>query len=213
MRVKKIGHCCIVIEIDNKRILFDPGAFSTGQEEERDICAVIITHEHEDHFHIGSLKKILAANPQAIVVTNQSVGKLLEENGIHYIKVEDSQSENVNGILIEGFGTVHALIYDLIPPVANTGYFIDNKFFFPGDAFYNPGKQVEVLALPVEGPWMKLSEALDYLKLVKPVNCFNVHDGQITPERATLLHKLPKDVSSQLGINFTYLGEGESVEF
>lgn len=203
----------MVVETNGKRVLFDPGAFSIGQEEETNLCAVIITHEHADHFHIESLKTVLLKNPEAIVVTNGAVGKLLEEAGIPYKKVEDGQTENINGTLIEGYGTVHALIYELIPPVINTGYFIDNKFYFPGDAFYNPGKRVEVLALPVAGPWMKMSEALDYLKLVKPNNCFNVHDGQIKAERSTMLHKLPKDVCNGLGINFVYMGDGDEAEF
>jgi L-ascorbate metabolism protein UlaG (beta-lactamase superfamily) len=213
MKIKKIGHCCLVIEINGKKIMTDPGAYSAGQENERDLCAILITHEHADHFHIGSLKRVLEANPEAVVVTNESVGVHLREAGIPFTKIEDSETESVNGILIEGYGLVHAHIYDTIPPLQNTGYFIDNRFFYPGDAFYNPSKQVEILALPMAGPWMKLAEALDYLKFVHPKACFNVHDALMIPERSLMLRKLPEEVCRETGSTFVYLKDGQEAEF
>src|SRR3989338_9761569 len=93
MRITKLGHCCLVVEItpllskptvlhllrENKpvRIMTDPGAWSTRQNEEKGIDYIFITHEHQDHFHIESLKKVLANNPKAKVITNKGVGSSL----------------------------------------------------------------------------------------------------------------------------------------
>jgi L-ascorbate metabolism protein UlaG (beta-lactamase superfamily) len=63
----------------------------------------------------------------------------------------------------------------------NTGYMVAEKFYFPGDNFHNPGKPVDVLALPVAGPWMKMSEAIDFAKQIKARTAFGVHDGMIQP--------------------------------
>lgn len=212
MKIKKIGHCCLVIDIRGNRIMTDPGEWSAGEESETNLCAVVITHEHADHFHIESLKGVLAKNPQAIVVTNAAVGKLLEAESIPYKKIEDGETHMVNGVLIEGYGLVHALIHDSIPPIQNTGYFFDNAFYYPGDAFYSPGKEVGVLALPVAGPWMKISEAVDFAVLVKPKKCIPVHDGGIHPERLGPIHALPARELAKAGCEFVALKEGEEVE-
>ena len=59
MKIKKLGHCCLVIETNGKRIMTDPGSFTDKQTEEQNIDLILITHEHSDHFHIESLKKVL----------------------------------------------------------------------------------------------------------------------------------------------------------
>lgn len=179
MRITKLGHCCLEIEEQGLTILTDPGAYSTRQNEAKNIDVILITHEHPDHLHIDSLKAVLQNNPKAQVITNREVGKLLHAEGIPYELLEDRQRKTVSGILLEGFGEKHATIYQDFGQVVNTGYFIANRFFYPGDAFCNPEKPVEILALPVSGPWMKISEAIDYAKLLRPKVCFPVHDGML----------------------------------
>jgi len=189
----------------------DPGAWSTRQNEERNIDYVFITHEHQDHFHLESLKVVLKNNPKAKIVTNRGVGKLLEKEGIGYELLEDKQSKTVSGVLLEGFGEKHAVIYQDFGQVQNTGYFIANRFFYPGDAFYNPGKPVEILALPVAGPWLKISEVIDYAKLLKPKICFPVHDGMLKylgPTRGVTTKYL-----SESGIEFRDAIEGAVFSF
>lgn len=183
MKITKLGHCALVLEIDGVKILTDPGSYTVeAQGVQANINVILITHEHQDHFHVGSIKKVLANNPSAVVVTNSAVGKLLAAEGVAHTQVGDGESTVMKGVVIEGFGKDHALVY---PPtmglVENTGYFVANKFYFPGDNFYNPGKKVDVLALPVAGPWMKMADAIDCAKDIKPRVAFGVHDGMILP--------------------------------
>ncbi|HBV01227.1 MAG TPA: hypothetical protein DEF00_02395 [Candidatus Taylorbacteria bacterium] len=211
MNITKLGHCCMVIEEAGVRIMTDPGAYSTLQDEARNIDYIFITHEHQDHFHLESLKVVLKNNPKAKIVTNRGVGKLLEKEGIGYELLEDKQSKTVSGVLLEGFGEKHAVIYQDFGQVQNTGYFIANRFFYPGDAFYNPGKPVEILALPVAGPWLKISEVIDYAKLLKPKICFPVHDGMLKylgPTRGVTTKYL-----SESGIEFRDAIEGAVFSF
>ncbi len=203
MKITKFGHCYLLIEENGVRILTDPGTYSTQQNAVKNINFVLITHEHADHFHIDSLKTLLKNNPQARVITNKSVGVLLEKEGIVFDIVEDGQSFDANGVSIEGFGKDHALMHTSIPPIQNVGYFIANKLFYPGDAFTNPRKHVEVLALPVAGPWMKLLEAIDYALELKPKTCFPVHDGILKQPGST--HALPPKVLEPKGIKFVTL--------
>ena len=186
MKITKYGHCCLLIEVEGVRILTDPGSYSEGYQQLENLDAVLITHEHPDHLHVDSLKEVLANNPNCAVISNRGVGKLLDEASIAYTVVADGETSLVKEILIEGLGTEHALIYPGLPQVENTGYFIAKTLFYPGDAFYNPQRPVKILALPVAGPWLKISEVIDYALTVKPTTCIPVHDG------------------TQKGPNFTY---------
>lgn len=213
MKIKKLGHCCFVAEINGTRIMTDPSNFDYGGNSvsERNISAIIITHEHADHLHIDTLKEILKNNKDAIVISNTAVGKLLSEAGIGYVKVEDGESYDLNGIFIKGFGDVHAQIYEEYGQVQNTGYMI-NALCYPGDAFNLPNEKVDILALPVLGPWMKMKEAIDYAKELKPRICFPVHDGPLKPF-ATFIYGIPNHFLSKSGIEFKKMEIGAEAEF
>ncbi|TSC66134.1 MAG: beta-lactamase domain-containing protein [Candidatus Berkelbacteria bacterium Gr01-1014_85] len=211
MKITKFGHCCLLIEVGGVKILTDPGIYSTQQTEVKNIDFVLITHEHADHLHIDSLKELLKNNPQTEVITNKSVGVLLEINQISFTLVEDGQSSSMQGVLIEGFGNDHALMHPLISPIQNTGYLIANKLFYPGDSLTIPEKPVEILALPVAGPWMKLSEAIDYALEVKPKTCFPVHEGILKQPGST--HFIPPSLLVPKGIQFIVLEIDKEYEF
>lgn len=180
MKVTKLGHCCMLLEIDGLRILTDPGGWSGFKQDElREIDLVLLTHEHGDHFHLDSLKRILNNNPQLQVITNTSVGKLLQDQAIEFAKLEQGETNAFAGVQIEGFGDKHEEIYGDYGQVQNTGYFVANKFFYPGDAFINPHKPVELLALPVAGPWLKSKEVIAYAQELRPTHAFPVHDGML----------------------------------
>jgi L-ascorbate metabolism protein UlaG (beta-lactamase superfamily) len=195
MKIYKIGHCCLTIETSGKRIMTDPGSYSTNQDREKEIDVVLITHEHSDHFHIESLKKVLENNPQAKIITNMSVGKLLEAEGIAYEILEDGGSRMEGEVLIEGLGEQHIEIYKTWERVQNTGYFI------------NPGKDVDILALPVAGPWAKISDAVDYALLIKPRVAFPVHDAGL--KNPGMAHRVPSKVLPENGIEFVPMLEGD----
>jgi L-ascorbate metabolism protein UlaG (beta-lactamase superfamily) len=103
-------------------------------------------------------------------------------------------------------------VYDTVKPVLNTAYFFDDKLFYPGDAFLDPEREVEILALPVAGPWMKIREAIEYALKIKPKNVFPVHDGMLQAGKFGPVHVLTEKILMANGINFKPLNEGESLE-
>ncbi len=210
MKITKFGHCCLLIEEKGVRIITDPGIFSSAQNEVEDIHLILITHEHPDHFHIDSVKEIIKHNPKAQVITNASVGALLAKEGLAFSTLEDGQFIERHGVLLEAHGNTHALLHTSLSPVQNTGYCIANKLFYPGDAFTNPGEQIEILALPVAGPWLKLSEAVDYALELKPKLCFPVHEGAL--QNPGTVHSIPPQILEPQGIQFTVLEIGKEVE-
>ena len=171
-----------MLEVEGLKIITDPGAFTIeAQEKQENIDIVLLTHEHGDHLHAESLKNILEKNPNAHVVSNAPVAALLHEQGIEATHIGGGEHAEVKGIKIEGFGTEHAEIFESFGQVENTGYFVGEKFYFPGDSFFNPKKTIDVLALPVAGPWMRIGHAVKYLQETKPRIAFGVHDGIMQP--------------------------------
>lgn len=211
MRITKFGHCCLLVEIDGLRILTDPGMFSSSQNEAKDVDVVLITHEHGDHYHVPSVQAILKNNPGAVVVTNAAVGKLLADIGVAFEKVEEGKSTEKKGVRIEGYGNEHAAFYETIPNVQNTGYVIGEKLCFPGDSFAVPPRPVETLALPIAGPWMKFSEAVDFARATKAKTCFPVHEAIMVSADFIVQRMAP--LLATFGVELRDLKPGETKEF
>jgi L-ascorbate metabolism protein UlaG (beta-lactamase superfamily) len=171
----------------------------------------LITHEHQDHLHIDSLKIVLKNNPDAKIFTNNGVAKLLDKEHIKYEIIDDKKTVKAKNVLIEGIGKKHAEIYKTLPSVENTGYFIAGRLFYPGDAFYNPKRPVEILALPVAGPWMKISEAIDYALEIKPKFAFPVHDGMLIQQGKGPFKWLGETILGPAGIKIIQMEENKEI--
>jgi L-ascorbate metabolism protein UlaG (beta-lactamase superfamily) len=213
MQITKLGHCCLVLDIEGVKILTDPGMFSTTQDSLTGLHILLITHEHGDHYHVDSVKAIVKNNPGIDVVTNKAVAALIQKEGIecNLHTVGDGESITLHDVPIEGFGTKHAVIYGDMGNVENTGYMVADKFYFPGDNFHSPEKPVDVLALPTAGPWMKMSEAVDFAKLIKPRVAFGVHDAILVPGFRGFAANLMKNFVPE--VEYVTLADGETRDF
>ncbi|HEY4511712.1 MAG TPA: MBL fold metallo-hydrolase [Candidatus Paceibacterota bacterium] len=210
MKITKFRHCCLLIETKSKRILTDPGSYTVEAHSAlTNIDYVLFTHEHQDHYHLDSLKVILKNNPKALVYSNNSVSDLLTKENISHTKIVHEENFTLGEMLVVGIGEKHAMMHSSIPSSSNMGFFIDGRLWYPGDAFTDPKRIVEILALPVSGPWMKLSEAIDYALLLKPKVAFPVHDGT----RFGSAHVLPVKILPQHNIEFVPMVEGDIKEF
>ena len=212
MKVTKYGHCALLIEIDGVRFLTDPGSFSSGFDELTNLDAIVITHEHQDHYHVPSLKAVLAKNPKAIVISNSAVHKLCVIEGIETKIVDEGGNFEVGGVTIEGKGSEHAEIFGEFGRVMNTGYFFGDKLFYPGDAFTNPEREVEGLVVPVAGPWMALKEAIIYARAAKSQFTIPVHDALLSDLGRELHYRL-FEMLTKGHSKFVPLENGKAQEF
>ena len=212
MKVTKLGHCCLLIEIQGVLFLTDPGNYTTAQNAVTGIHFIVISHEHTDHLHIESLNVVLKNNPNAQIITNTSVGAILEKESIPFIKVSDGDTHICNNVPLTGHGLKHAPIYKDYEQVENTGYLFAKKLYYPGDAFHNPGVPVDILAFPVTGPWCNISDAMEYVINVKPRIAFPVHDANLVRQNGITV-RLPNIFLPQAGIKFQVLELGKETEF
>jgi L-ascorbate metabolism protein UlaG (beta-lactamase superfamily) len=85
------------------------------------------------------------------------------------------------GTTVDVVGGLHAAVYGDVPGCTNSAYVVDaGAFVHPGDSFFVPPYEVDVLAVAVDGPWLKLSEAVDYVRTVSPRVAVPVHEGETT---------------------------------
>jgi L-ascorbate metabolism protein UlaG (beta-lactamase superfamily) len=176
MRLTKLEHACVRLEKDGAVLVLDPGVW-TGPEALEGAGAVLITHEHFDHLNADALRAELAANPALHVWANASVaGQFAEFPGrVHAVSHGDTFV--AEGFDVAVYGEEHALLHQDIPLVANTGFMIDGEVFHPGDALTIPEDRVATLLLPVNAPWLKLSEMIDYARAVDAQRGYAIHDG------------------------------------
>lgn len=191
----------------------DPGSYTIQEQSlEKNIDIILITHEHPDHLHLESLKEVLNNNSSVKIITNASVGKILDQESIKYEVLENKVSKEFLGIELEAHDCKHEEIFEEFGQVENTAYFINKRLFYPGDAFYNPEKPVEILAWPVAGPWTKVKDSMKYVFEIKPQICFPVHDGMLDPNFGTC-HKVPAVALPKMGIKFRTFEENKEEEF
>jgi L-ascorbate metabolism protein UlaG (beta-lactamase superfamily) len=172
------------------RLLFDPGTFSHGFEGVTGLSAILITHQHPDHADPQRLPALVEANPQAALYADPQTAGLL---GGNWQPVEVGDELSLDGLTIRGVGGRHAVIHPEIPVIDNISYLVGDdehpaRLMHPGDALFVPGEPVEVLATPAAAPWLKISEAVDYLRAVAPRHAVPIHQGIIAAQALPIFY-------------------------
>ncbi|MGH3992682.1 MAG: MBL fold metallo-hydrolase [Pseudonocardiaceae bacterium] len=185
MQIIHFGQSCVLAEAGPARLLFDPGVYSCGFEELTGLDAILVTHLHPDHLDIDRLPALMAANPAAELVVDTGSAELLAGTGIAHRVVRPGDRLKVVGTTVEVIGGDHGVIHPDIPVVPNNGYLIDSgAILHPGDSFTLPDCDVDVLLVPTAAPWLKLSEAVDYLRAVDPGLAVPIHQALLArPEK------------------------------
>jgi L-ascorbate metabolism protein UlaG (beta-lactamase superfamily) len=184
MELTHFGHSCLLADFGVARLLFDPGNFSHGFEGITGLSAILLTHQHPDHADPQRLPALVEANPQAALYADPQTAAML---GGDWQAVHVGDELTVDGLRIRGVGGRHAVIHPDIPMIDNMSYLVGDdehpaKLMHPGDALFVPGEPVQVLATPAAAPWLKISEAVDYLRAVSPDHAVPIHQGIIAPE-------------------------------
>lgn len=212
MKLTKYGHSCLLLEESGARILIDPGVFSRGFESQTGVNAVLITHQHPDHLAPDNLVSLLSNNPDVLVYADEGSAEVLKQD-TRLPKVQTVRAGDrfeIAGVEIAVEGADHALIHPDISGIPNVGYRIADRFFYPGDAFTTPAAPVEVLALPLGAPWLKVAEVVEYLRLVRPKIAVPVHDAVLAmPD----MHEgIIRRLTAHQGTELRVVPNGDSIE-
>lgn len=192
MQLTHFGHSCLLASFEGQpgdgidgatTVLFDPGNFSHGFEGITGLSAILITHQHPDHADTARLPALIEANPQAALYADPQTAAQL---GAPWQAVQVGDTLSVGHLTVRGVGGTHAVIHPEIPVIDNISYLIGDgehpaRLMHPGDALFVPGEPVDVLATPAAAPWMKISEAVDYLRAVAPTHAVPIHQAIVDP--------------------------------
>jgi L-ascorbate metabolism protein UlaG (beta-lactamase superfamily) len=176
MRITKFEHACVRLEHDGTVVVIDPGVF-TRPEALDGADAVLITHEHPDHYHPDHL-----AGCDAAVHTIAAVAARIREDDpavAERVTVVGPDERFDVGVPVRAVGELHAVIHPELPRFHNSGYVVelgDTAVYHPGDALTVPSEDVDVLCLPVSAPWLKASEAIDFAREVAAPRSVAIHD-------------------------------------
>ena len=212
MRITKFGHACIRIEHDGTTLVLDPGMF-TDPEALDGADAVLITHEHADHYSPD-----LLGRSDAPVFTIDAVAAKIREDapevGERITVVSPGQSFEAAGVPVTAVGDMHALIHDEIPRIHNTGYRIEvdgQRLFHPGDAITETDQQVDVLFVPVSAPWAAARELIDFARAVKAPRNVAIHDRVYSEAGSAIFDSQINLFLPKAGQEYTRLQDGQDL--
>lgn len=211
MRITKLEHAALILEEAGHRLVIDPGGLTNPVLGVTNVDAVVITHEHADHWTADQLHRITDANPGIPIYGPSGVARAAE--GIDITVVAPGETVEVAAWTLRFFGGNHAIIHASIPIVENVGVLVNGRFYYPGDSFYVPlGVQVETLAAPAGAPWLKVGEAIDFVTQVAPKRAFGTHDGVLSAAGIGLVHDRLKAATEAKGGEYFPLKPEESIE-
>ncbi|HYN92545.1 MAG TPA: MBL fold metallo-hydrolase [Pilimelia sp.] len=209
MRVVKYGHSCVRVERDGAVLVVDPGGFSEAAALDG-VDAVLITHEHADHLDIAKLADALAKRPAVSVHTHADVLPKLDALRGVVTTVAAGEEFRAAGFAVRAYGGWHAEIHPDIPRVANLGFLVEESLYHPGDSFDVPiGATVETLFVPISAPWLKVSEAVDFVRAVAPRRAYALHDCLLSDAGFALTDR---NMSLLSRCDYARLATGEAVE-
>ena len=211
MRITKLEHAALILESAGRRLIVDPGGLTNPILGITDVDAVVITHEHADHWTTDQLQRIKDLNPGVAVYGPSGVVRAATDDEI--TTVVPGETVEVAAWTLRFFGGNHALIHPSIPIVENVGVLINDLLYYPGDSFYVPiGVKVDTLAAPAGAPWMKVSEGMDYISQIAPKRAFGTHDGVLSAAGIGLVNDRFRAVTEAGGGEYFPLKPGEFIE-
>ncbi|MCP2259339.1 L-ascorbate metabolism protein UlaG, beta-lactamase superfamily [Streptoalloteichus tenebrarius] len=210
MRIVHFGHACVLLETGSARLLLDPGTLASGFETVRGLDAILFTHQHHDHLDLDRLPALVAGNPDAAVVADPGSAEQINARGLSCRTARPGDTLSLGGVPVEVVGGDHAVIHPDLPNIPNVGYLVGHgAFLHPGDSFVLPHRPVDVLALPTGAPWLKASEAVDYLRAVRPRVAVPIHEAVLASPQ--LHHTLFQNLAPE-GTEVRVLRRGELTE-
>ncbi len=206
MKITKFEHACFAVDHENQSLIIDPGSLTTNLVVPDNVVGVVITHEHTDHRDIAQLERIIAANPNAIIVGHSdTIGDL--DATFTLQPVQATNTIQLGSFTLSFYGGDHAIIDSSLTPITNLGVMINKLIYYPGDSFSPPNSPVDTLALPISAPWLKISEVANFARQVSPRIAFPTHDAITSRAGKQLYDRLVPQLLKDTDIKYQRLVE------
>jgi L-ascorbate metabolism protein UlaG (beta-lactamase superfamily) len=210
MIITKYEHACLTVEESGQKLVIDPGIFSTSLPTNlTNVQAIIITHVHPDHIDETMVKQLITANPEVKIFSTQEVADNFQ--GLRITVVNPGNTYKAGDFTLAFFGGQHASIHPSMPLAQNIGVLVNATLFYPGDSFTLPGRPIQLLAVPISAPWLKISETIDYISNVKPASVIPTHDFILSTAGQQIHDRLVSAAADKISAPYTRLEPGKSI--
>ncbi|MTE24719.1 MBL fold metallo-hydrolase [Microbacterium sp. ZXX196] len=211
MRVTKHEHAFLTVEHAGETLVIDPGSFAPSLGELANVTAVVVTHEHPDHWSPDHLRAVQARFPGAPLFTTAATAGAAP---VAMTVVAPGDEVRAGAFRLRFFGGTHSEIHSSIPLIDNVGVLVNDALYYPGDSYAVPGGlDVEVLAAPIGAPWLKIGEAMDFVLAIAPRRAFGTHDATLSAPGLAMHRDRLEWATRQGGGEFARLGAGDAFEF
>lgn len=197
MRCFRLSHAGLAIEHEGASLFIDPGDFSSPSEigaaiasveaSGSPIAALVITHEHADHWTPANVGAILAAAPGAPVYTTPATAAALAGAGIDgAIIANEGDSVQAGPFALYFYGRRHEVLHSSIPVIDNVGVRVNGTLAWGGDSLTRPPFAADLLGVPIGSPWSNISQVMDFVLNAAPRRAFLTHDGMLSTRGLSL---------------------------
>lgn len=211
MRVTKYEHATLRLDQNGQTLLIDPGSFTTPLTDLGDLVAIVITHEHPDHWTPEHLDRILRAAPGTPIFAPAGVAKAAD--GYEVTVVAPGDTRSIGEFDLRFFGGRHEIIHSSLPEIENLGVLVNEQLYYPGDSYAVPeGVSVDTLAAPLGAPWLRIGDAMDYVLAVQPRRAFGTHDMTLSVIGRNMHRQRLQWATEQNGGEFLTLDPGDAFD-
>ncbi len=210
MKLTKFVHACLLVETEESTVLFDPGKYSWASglfdvQKVDKLDAVVITHEHGDHFHPPFVEALIKKFPNAIFTTTEPVAQQLRDIGVRQVFTESNGD-------IEIFSKKrHASIEPLKSPPENIAVHFADRLTVGGDR-QDLEESKEILALTITAPWGSEGAAAGMLLRLHPKYAIPIHDWHWHEVARQQEYDRFEKFSKEHGMTFIKPKDGEPIE-
>lgn len=201
MKITKLGHSCLLVEMPDRTALFDPGQLSkVNVESLQYLDDIIITHDHFDHLDEVLVQQLVDKFPKVRVKTPSTL--------VPKIQNVSTETDAVEGVEI--FKAPHEGHPPFLNPPENIGVHYLDMLSHPGDS-HSFTETKPILALPVTAPWGSTDTAVQLALQLKPQHILPIHDWHWKDEVRQQMYERLEKLFADNGITFQKLVDDEAI--
>ena len=176
LRLVKQAHACVEVQRGPDRVVVDPGAL--GEAPQLDGCAaVLLSHGHFDQASRPVLERAAEAG---VPSSDRPTSPALVDSAVladWVTTLRPGERRTIGGFQVDVVGGRHAQVHPEHIAPENLGYLVDERILITGGEHPTTTTPVDVLVTPVDAPWLRATDLIEFVRRVSPAVVIGVHDG------------------------------------